>query len=220
MNDFKFNEYFSTIFTRTPWDDTVRSGDWIAVGCSHTAGYGVNPNEIYINLLSQHYQLPIHNLAFGMGNHVIARRNTQLWFNQVGKPGLVIAQWPNPIRRTTWTGDTGILVSVSQPDKILHTMLQCGEENFLADWLDSIITLNQFCRAFDVPVVNILLETMQQQWQDILYQHNIVVHDDKKLPEQSWIFDSGGNDRLHHSAKCHQQWAERLAKIINEHTPR
>lgn len=213
-----FAEYFSTIRSRHP--ARGQAGDWIAAGCSHTAGYGVEPGEIYIDLLCHHYQRPIHNLALGSGNHSICRRNIQLWFDKVGVPGLVLVQWPNPIRRTSWTGDQGHLVNISQPDKILHTMLQQGEQNLLADWLDSIITLNQFCRAHDTPVINILLETLSEQYKEILDQHCITLHDDKKIPGASWIFDSAGTDNLHHSARCHQLWAQRLYGLLDEYTSR
>lgn len=216
--EFRFPEYFSTIYSHRP--PVGAAGDWIAVGCSHTAGYGVEDSEIYIELVSQHYARPIHNLGLGMSNHAICRHNVQLWFEQIGQPGLVIVQWPNPIRRTTWHNDTGAVVSISQPDTVLHTMLREGEQNLYADWLDSVITLNQFCRATQTPIINILLETLPEQYRAILEQHDIRLHEDLKLPGQSWIFDSAGSDGQHHSAKCHQLWAERLQGIIDETTKR
>jgi hypothetical protein len=213
---FKFDDYFSTIYNHR--SIVGCAGDWIVTGCSHTAGFGVEDNEIYTNLLSQHYTRPVHNLALGMSNHAICRHNIQLWYEQVGKPGLVIVQWPNPVRRTSWNNDAGVTVSISQDDAILQTMLRAGEQNLYADWLDSVITLNQFCRATKTPIINILFETLSPKYCAILQRHNIIVHDDKKLPGQSWVFDSAGTDGQHHSARCHQLWAERLQGIVNEVT--
>ncbi len=212
----KFRDYFCNFHTRYPLNG--KAGDWIAAGCSHTAGYGVEPEETYVALLAQQYDRPIHNLALGNANHGICRRNIQLWFATVGVPELVLVQWPHHVRRTSWRNNFGELVGVSQSDKILHTMLHEGEQNLLADWLDSIIALNQFCRAYNTPVVNIVLDTVSDQCREILDHFDITVHDDKKLPGASWIFDNSGTDNLHHSARCHQLWSQRLHGIINENT--
>ena len=214
--ELRFDEYFSTIYRH--WPTTGAAGDWIITGCSHTAGYGVADTELYPVLLSNHYARPIHNLALGMSNHAICRHNVQQWFEQVGQPGLIIAQWPNPLRRTTWEQNRGATVSTSQPDPVLHAMLRAGEQNLAADWLDSVITLNQFCRATQTPIINILLETLEPQYRAILDRHGITVHDDQKLPGLSWIFDSAGSDGSHHSAACHALWAQRLIGIIDETT--
>lgn len=40
----------------------------------------------------------------------------------------------------------------------------------------------------------------------------------RKLPDQTWLMDSAASDKLHHSAQCHKQWAERIFRILNEHT--
>lgn len=217
MNKFNFDEYFSTIYSRFPVSDGS-PGEWIAAGCSHTAGFGVDAGEIYIDHLSQHYSRPIHNLALGMANHSICRHNCQQWIEQYGAPGLVLIQWPNPIRRTTWTNNHGELVSISQSDSVLHTMLRAGEQNLLSDWLDSIIILNQFCKAYSVPIINIMLETLPEVAEKILTNCNIKIHDDKKQPGLSWIFDNAGTDMQHHSARCHKLWSERLIGIIDEYT--
>ena len=209
---FALDTYFNNIHS---CHDTVGNpGDWIAVGCSHTAGYGVTTAEIYINLLTQ----PVRNLALGMGNAGICRRNAQVWMEQSGQPGLVIAQWPNAMRRTTWHDNLGSLVSVQHNDSILNTMVKAGDNNLWAEWLDHVISLNQFCRACNTPIINILLETLAPEYSAILNQHSITVHDDKKLPGQSWMFDCAGTDGQHHSAQCHQLWAERLQGIVNEVT--
>ena len=97
-------------------------------------------------------------------------------------------------------------------------MLRAGEQNLYADWIDSVITLNQFCRATQTPIINILLETLQTEYRAVVDQHSIIVHDDQKLPGLSWMFDSAGSDGSHHSAACHRLWAQRLQGIIDETT--
>ena len=219
MNRFSANTYLTEIHQR--WDTgTVSPGDWVAAGCSHTAGYGIDQDEIYISHLASHYNKTIHNLALGSGNHQTTRLNVQHWLRSTSNTGLVIAQWPNPIRITSWNNDTGSLVNISNTCPMLSTMLKHSELNLYVNWLDSIISLNQLCNSLNVPIVNLLLEDCAQEYKSILTKFNIVLHIDEKLPGRSWIFDSAASDNLHHSARCHKLWAERLIGIIDEYPTR
>jgi hypothetical protein len=38
---------------------------------------------------------------------------------------------------------------------------------------------------------------------------------DEKLPGKTWLFDNAANDNMHHSARCHRAWADRLVGLID-----
>jgi hypothetical protein len=215
---FQLETYFNKIHSRWPISSTVNAQDWLAVGCSHTAGYGVEREEIYVSRLNQHYNRSIHNAALGTGNHAVCRHNIELWIEKYGCPQLIIAQWPNPIRRTIWNGDWGNLCTIQSPDTLLQTMVKSGENNFYVDWVSSVLAANQLCKHLGIQIINILLENIDSKYHDILHNHDIILHVDEKLPGKSWIFDNAGSDNQHHSARCHQFWTERMIGIIDEVT--
>jgi hypothetical protein len=218
---FQLKTYFDKIHSRWPISDTVNSQDWLAVGCSHTAGYGVERNEIYISQLSQHYDRPIHNAALGTANHAICRHNIELWLEKYGRPELIIIQWPNPIRRTIWHDNQGNMCTVSQAtDMLFQTMVKAGENNFYVDWIASVLAANQLCKYLGIHVVNVLLENVDSIYYDILHSRGVILHADEKLPGKSWTFDNAGSDNQHHSAQCHQLWTKRMIGIIDELTTR
>jgi hypothetical protein len=189
----------------------------LAIGCSHTAGVGVNPNECYVSLLSNHYQIPIKNLGtpggncFHVGKHLVHELKINL-------PDFVICQWPNVFRRTTWVNGMAINENIQSDSVVFKQLLVLGEENFYNPWLQTIITCNLLCNLAKVPIVNIMIENINQQYHTVLNNQNIILHVDEKLPGLSWIVDNKGNDALHHSANCHAQWAKRLIGLIDEST--
>jgi hypothetical protein len=215
---FQLETYLDSIHSRWPISESVSKQDWLAVGCSHTAGYGVEQEEIYISQLSRCYDRPIHNAALGTGNHAVCYRNIQLWVEKYGCPELIIAQWPNPVRRTIWEGDLGNLCTIQSPDTLFQTMVKTGENNFYVDWMSSILAANQLCKYLGIRIINILLENVDLRYHKILNNHGVILHVDEKLPGKSWIFDSAGSDNQHHSAQSHRLWAERIAGIIDEST--
>jgi len=215
---FQLETYFDKIHSRWPISEMVDKQDWLAVGCSHTAGYGVEQEEIYVSRLSQHYNRPIHNAALGSGNHAVCRHNIELWLEKYGCPELIIAQWPNPVRRTIWHGNQGNLCTIQTSDVLFQTMAKTGENNFYVDWMSSIIAANRLCKHLKIRIINVLLENVDSTYHDILQRQGIILHVDEKLPGKSWIFDSAGSDNQHHSARCHQLWAERMIGIIDEIT--
>lgn len=192
---------------------------FLAVGCSHTAGVGIKPNECYISKLQQHYGIKIYNLAQPGGNHTLCNLNILSWLSKGFCPHLVIAQWPNPIRRIAWTDNLGILQNINNKDQIFDRILVAGEQNFYADWLLTIFNVNEICKAFKIKIINILLEDIDECYNQILISKNIILHQDKKIPGQSWIFDCASADGVHHSEKCHEQWKNRLIGLIDENTP-
>jgi hypothetical protein len=191
----------------------------LALGCSHTAGVGVDPSECYVSLLAKHYNIDITNAGVpgGNANHnietLVARmRNTP--------PKFVIAQWPNPARLTVWHGDLVNNENVNTASVAFRSLLAAGEKNFILPWLQNIITADTLCKLADVPVVHILLENLDLKYVDILNDQDIELHMDLKLEGRTWLFDSQGSDNLHHSARCHAQWAERLIGLLDEITTR
>lgn len=189
----------------------------LALGCSHTAGIGVKSSEIYVTLVAQHLNLQLINLAVPTGNHFEAQRNLiqHLYYST---PKLIIAQWPTPYRITSWKNNKKTLETATNPSNIFSAMLQSGQQNFLEPWLQTIITCNMLAKFRGIDVVNILLETADQYIHQRLEQFDIVLHQDDKLPGRTWFFDSAGSDGMHHSAHCHQSWAQRTLEILNENT--
>jgi hypothetical protein len=192
----------------------------IAVGCSHTAGVGIDPADCYVSYLQHHYQFTIEN--FGVPgsncNEVLSVIVDAVQRNPA--PKFIVAQWPNPVRRTTWVNGTKQLHNINSCDESFVALLKNGEENFYEPWMQSLVIANLLGRYAQIPIINIMLESLEQHYLDRLIQANIELHVDEKLPDRTWLFDSAANDKLHHSAQCHQQWASRLIGIIDELTSR
>jgi hypothetical protein len=189
----------------------------LALGCSHTAGVGVNLNECYVSLLSNHYQIPIKNLGTPGGNcsHIEKHLVQEL---KINSPDFVICQWPNVFRHTIWINGYAKNENIHHDGAVFKQLLALGEENFYNPWLQTIITCNLLCNLAKVPIVNIMIENINQQYHTVLNNQNIILHVDEKLPGLSWIVDNKGNDGMHHSANCHAQWAKRLIGLIDEST--
>jgi hypothetical protein len=189
----------------------------LALGCSHTAGVGVEPHECYVTVLSHQLGLTIINLAEGGGNssHVQDRLVEYLRYN---RPEFVILQWPNIFRRTTWIKGRPVKENVNHASQVFHAMMTAGPENFTNPWLMNVITCNRLCDLARVPAVNILLESLDSKNLEILHKQDIVMHCDDKTPTRTWLFDGAGSDNMHHSARCHAQWAERLKGLLDEIT--
>lgn len=187
----------------------------LALGCSHTAGIGLNPDDCYVNVLSKMLGIVIVNQSQPGGSH---RQVEQRLVNALrkGRPKFVIAQWPNPIRTTIWNNGKPIFENISNSSAVFRQLVALGEENFYNPWLQSIITCNTLCNLAEVPIINIMIENIDQKWNKVLIDHNIELHVDQKLPGLTWLMDSKAMDNSHHSAACHRQWAERLMGLINE----
>lgn len=191
----------------------------VAIGCSHTAGVGVDPADCYVSVLGQMLEKDIKNLGVPGGNaddvvnHLIDElKNT--------RPEFVIAQWPNPIRRTIWHNKKLRRETISNPSVAFLELLRADEENFYQHWIQCIVVSNMLCQLAQVTCVNIMIEDVDLSYHELLAKENIVLHVDKKLPGETWLMDSRASDNLHHSARCHKQWATRLFGLIDEHTTR
>ena len=200
--------------------DVVDDDHFLAVGCSHTAGIGVEHNECYVAKLEAYYDTKIYNLAVPGGNHTFCNLNILSWLAKGFKPRVIIAQWPHPIRRLGWLGPIASLCNINSRDAVFDRMLEKGEQNFYADWLLTIFNVNEICKSRNIKIINILLEDIDDRYNRLLLDRNIVLHQDKKIPGQTWFFDQAGNDMLHHSERCHEQWKTRLIGLIDENTPR
>jgi hypothetical protein len=189
----------------------------LAIGCSHTAGVGVAPHECYVSVLSRQIGLPIINLSEPGGNslHIQERLVDHLRYNL---PEFVILQWPNIFRRTTWLKGSPVKENIHNASQVFHVIMKAGPENFTNPWLMNIITCNRLCNLAGIPTINILLESLDSDSLEILQKQDIVMHCDDKTPTRTWLFDGAGSDNLHHSARCHAQWAERLKGLLNEYT--
>jgi hypothetical protein len=192
----------------------------IAAGCSHTAGVGIELHNCYASYVSRHYNIPVLNLGVPAGNHAHVLMNIVETLKDEHRPAFVIAQWPNPIRRTVWTNGVDQLQNIHNAGPAFTLLLKSGEENFYEDWLQSIIVSNLLCKLAEVPIVNIMLEDIEDRYHVQLDNKHIKLHTDQKLPGLTWLFDSAATDQLHHSAYCHKQWADRLIGLIDEITTR
>lgn len=191
----------------------------LALGCSHTAGTGIDYTDCYVNVLSQHYHVPIKNKGVHAGSYEQVEKNL---IHEIKNdcPDFVIAQWPNPFRRTIWNGEDPHKETIKNASPVFKQLLKLGENNFYTPWMQSIITCNAFCSASKVPIVNIMLENVEEKYHLILNLEGIILHVDEKLPGKTWLFDSAASDNLHHSARCHAAWADRLIGLIDEITTR
>lgn len=191
----------------------------IAIGCSHTAGVGVAVDKRYTSVLSRLLSTPIDNFGIPGGN----ASNNQMSLVQTLKtqrPDFVVAQWPNPLRCAIWNNDKESNENVYNASTAFVQLLKQSVENFYQPWLRTIITCDLLCKQAGVPVVHILLEDLEQKYLNTLDQQQIKLHTDQKIPDATWLFDSAASDKLHHSAVCHAQWADRLVRLLNELTTR
>jgi hypothetical protein len=192
----------------------------IATGCSHTAGVGNDITDCYVNYVEQHYQFPILNCATPGGgcNEVLLTIVDAVQRNP--KPNFIVAQWPNIIRRPLWINGKKRLQTVNSSDDSFKILLKNGTENFSEPWIQSVIIANLLCKQASIPLINIMLESCEEQYLTRLLDANIKLHVDEKLLGRTWFFDSNAQDKIHHSPWCHQKWAERLIGIIDEYTAR
>jgi hypothetical protein len=190
----------------------------VALGCSHTAGVGVDSQHCYVSVLGQLLNTHIKNLGVPGGNcsHVQHTLVAELKLSQ--RPDFVIAQWPNPVRLTVWHGDQARNENLNHASPAFKQLLRTGEQNFYQPWIAAIVVCNLLCQQAGVPIINIMIEDVDSQYYTVLARENIVLHVDRKLPDQTWLMDSAASDNLHHSARCHQQWANRLHGLLNEYT--
>jgi len=194
----------------------------MAVGCSHTAGVAIHPVDCYVNVLSNGLDLPILNKGQPGGNAGHIQSTLVQALQNSLRPDFVIAQWPNPFRRTTWYNNTARNENIQRHGNsaVFKHLLQAGDKNFYQPWIDTIIVCNLLCKTAAVPIVNIMIEDVPAEYHRMLAADSIVLHVDKKTPDETWLMDSAASDNLHHSARCHAQWAQRLHGLLNELTTR
>ena len=189
----------------------------IALGCSHTVGVGVDKEQCYVSVLSQMQGYKIENLGV-VGGNAGTNLDSLILELKVKNPKFVLAQWPSPIRLTLWTDDKKFLENINVCSPAFKLLLKQSVENFFQDWMKNIIIVDLLCKQKTIPIVHFTLEDIPTKYLNFLKDNNILVHIDEKLPEKTWLFDSKGSDKKHHSLYCHRQWAERLYGILNEYT--
>ena len=62
-------------------------------------------------------------------------------------------------------------------------------------------------------MINVYLDVPGLE-QELLEQVGINMHYDCKIPGETWHFDSGALDNLHHSEWCQTQWVKRLRGLL------
>lgn len=187
----------------------------LALGCSHTAGVGVAADECYVALLEKHYSTDIVNKSRAGSNAQYCLQQLVAHL-KIARPEFVIAQWPNPFRRTTWFGNRSTDETVHNSSTVFKSLLTASSKNFTEPWIHCVVTADTLCKMAQIKIIHILFEQLEAEHTQSLERQDIVLHQDLKLPGQTWLFDSAGSDNLHHSAACHAQWANRLVELINE----
>lgn len=188
---------------------------FLAVGCSHTAGVGIDPDNIYVEYLSRDIGIPCRNLSKNGSNSEYALAQIVKILRQDLLPEFIVAQWPNIYRKQFWNNNEYVFENTSNAGEIFNKLLKQSENNFIQPWIQHIVTADTLARAFNIPIYHIYLD-----YTDIEIEYNIKLHMDLKNPGETWLFDSNAVDRIHHSATCHRAWADRLLGIINETTSR
>lgn len=192
----------------------------VITGCSHTAGIGIDLTDCYVSLIEKHYKFPVINRAVPGGGCTEVLAKVVDAVKSAKKPKFIVAQWPNVFRKPMWINGRRNLQNINSCEESFQLLLKSGEENFYEPWVQSVIIANLICELAQIPLINIMLENLEQEYMAQLKKENISLHVDEKMPGRTWFFDSKASDNLHHSAWCHQLWAERLIGIIDEHTSR
>jgi hypothetical protein len=187
----------------------------LVAGCSHTEGVGVDPDQNWAHYLAQSLNCNLVNLGrAGACAKFVSDTLIDYLSNTSIPPQLVVAQWPNPYRSMKLVDRTICFYNIHSMDQDFEQRLKNNPNDFVDEWSNSIIKFNSFCHA---NIVNICLESKQDfiiQTMENFYQKDIILHIDEKLPGKTWHFDSSARDRLHHSAECHQKWADRILTIL------
>jgi hypothetical protein len=193
-------------------------GKFLSLGCSHTFGTGLDPGHIYVDEISRQLGLVNDNLSQPGGNASECLNRLVMALSKNSGYDFVIIQWPNMLRRTFYNQDSKIFENINSASAIFFNLLKASEKNFIEPWIDSILIADLLCKKAEIPLYHIHLETLDNEIIDRLLDHVVTIHDDRKLPDQTWLFDNQAKDGLHHSPACHKQWASRLIRIINENT--
>ena len=186
----------------------------IALGCSHTAGVAVAHTDCYVSQLSRLMSCIIDNHGVAGGNHMHVQSHLVAALTGTDRPDFVVAQWPNPFRQTIWQDKMPHNENIHNASAAFAQLLRASEQNFYQPWIDAIVVCNALCRTSNTPVVNIMIENVDDQYHAQLYNCGINLHVDRKLPDQTWLMDSAASDNLHHSSHCHTQWANRLFGLL------
>jgi len=188
----------------------------LALGCSHTAGIGIDPEDCYINKLSKLLGRPIDNKAEPGGNHTHMQTHLVNALQHTPRPDFVIAQWPNPFRRITYYGNAARKETIQNAGISFRELLRASDQNFYQPWINTIIVCDLLCKTASVPIRHLMIENVEDRYHEQLSQYRICLHVDRKTPEETWLMDSAASDKLHHSAYCHNQWANRLYRLMSD----
>jgi hypothetical protein len=193
-------------------------GKFLSLGCSHTFGTGIDPGHRYVDEISKQMGLGNDNLSQPGSNSSECLNKLVTVLSKNSGYDFVIIQWPNILRRTFYNRDSKILENINSASAIFFGLLKASEKNFIEPWVENIRIADLLCKKSQLPLYHIHLETLDDTINDRLLDSGIIIHDDRKLPDQTWLFDNQAKDGIHHSPACHRQWAFRLIGIINENT--
>lgn len=215
----KLLDYFNGPWTGIRQPDSVADPHFVTTGCSHTGATGLDISQGYTQQLANDLKIPGINLSRPGGNHQVCAYNITRWL-RYSRPEFVIVQWPHPIRKLIWrNGGAAVLNVHADQDPLFDQMLRYGEENFYCEWMQCILTITTLCSAMNISCVHWSLDEIDDVYHRMLRNNDIVLHDNDK-DSTLWHRDGAAQDRQHHSAKCHAQWAQKLKGLLNEHTTR
>ena len=85
---------------RTKELDEIQKPFLLATGCSYTEGVGLNTKDIWASMVADNLGLELYNIGKQGNSPEILTMNALLWkANNLPKPDLVVAQWPNTMRK-------------------------------------------------------------------------------------------------------------------------
>jgi hypothetical protein len=184
-------------------------------GCSHTEGVGIDAKYSWASLVSRQLDLDLINLSRRGACAQYVAQVLMDWLSRTQiEPKLVIVQWPNPYRDIRMFDGYPQFVGANYSDPEFEQRLRHDPNSFIAQWRETVVDFNSKCQ---LPVINMCLESQDSDiGQTVLdlRDQGIVIHVDEKIPGRTWHFDSAGSDRIHHSEKCHQKWADRILTIV------
>lgn len=164
----KIQYVYNNLGMRSPEVSTIVDNNFfIAYGCSHTEGIGINEEDRYSNIISKKTNLKFLNFGQGGTSH------NYLWTNNIlsaknlkYKPKFIVCQWP-AIERVTIFDDYSInfLLTGSSEKQFINPQL-------VRFWYNYIITpkfynqqsifyfegINQLWKNLGVPVIHFTLD--------------------------------------------------------------
>jgi hypothetical protein len=190
----------------------------LAFGSSHTDGTGLVNEDRWTSYLEKLLGCQVYAVAIGGSSSKIILQNLLNWLSSdLPDPQAVVFQWPPIYRVFFWKDSNGTMLTAAQNNIQFENLLKSGDENFWVDYIQHILLADALCKEKNVPCVHMILDNDEnciEQIKKITDVFGVTLHLDEKIPGKTWLFDCDASDKIHHSKKCQQQWAERVYDLL------